>query len=955
MESLIIETVVALSLVLVILALLLVSFLRGQKEMQRLRQEQEQLTRQNRTLENALWQNDVYTWDYNPVKHLSYPDKRLQERFQLPEGLENFPAGYVHGSTLLPEYWRPFLQMYAALDQGAPEAQAEVQALVPGDPLPHWFRFYYTNTLDENGKAVRAVGSVRCIDRFKKEERRDRLFQQKYGVFSWVYYFAAREIVLDETIKNPDGTEQKRWTGIPENVILSGRIHPEDAETYRKLYERLEQQEPEASALVRMRFNPSGEFRWYRIDYQVERQGKALSDRAIGSAVDVTAATVAQHRLASLLQHVQLMEDNALAFAYLNITRQKMMQLHSRLNWLEMPQTDLEQDLDSWRRIFLAKMLNSLEAQQASQFLTRENLERLCRDGQNSLAREYRYLLPGDVIRWLAFNIRLFQDPATGEVMAFCFLKDVDQAKRRQQVLEQLAGETAELICYLNLADKQLVPVLVPGVAAESGKLPQLRQGDYAAVLAEYAAAWVAAEDREQFLNGLNLDRLCLGLNNTRVLNQTYHQINKQGLRQRKNLAVSYLEGDPHIILFASRDITEDYLQGQEYARTLEKAKQEAEVANKAKSEFLARMSHEIRTPLNAILGLSTLGLEDATNKNLVSYFYKIRSSGNYLMGLINDILDMAKIENNRVALHPEVVNVNDFLETIRTIIRPQAVAKRINVSIRAENIRYASAGFDRLRVQQIMLNLLTNAVKFSPAEQNSPVDCVLRDVGGDTIRRVWEISVSDQGLGISEEFKKKIFLPFEQEANQNHMDQAGTGLGLAICKNLAELMDGSISVESTLGKGSTFTVRLKVWMVAASAKAPVVKASRKDIKNARLLVVEDHPLNLEIAKRLLERAGAMVDTAVNGQLAVQMFKKSEPGYYDLILMDVRMPVMDGLKATRVIRTLERSDARRVPIVAMTANAFASDEEDTRAAGMNAHLSKPVDPQLMIKTIAGLL
>lgn len=955
MESLIIETVVALSLVLVILAFLLAAFLHVQKERLQLGQEQEQLKLRNRTLETALWQNEVYTWDYDPVKHLSYPDKRLQERLQLPEWLENFPAGYVHGSTLLPEYWRPFLQMYAALDQGAPEAQAEIQALVPGDPLPHWFRFSYTNTLDETGKATKSVGSLHCVDEQKKEKQRYRLFQQKYGVFSWVYYFTAREIVLDEGIKSPDGTEQKRWTGIPENVILSGLIHPEDAEAYRKVYERLEQQEPEVSALVRMRFNPSGEFRWYQLNYQVERQGKALSDRAVGSAVDVTAATVLQHRMDSLLQHVQLMEDNALAFAYLNITRQKMIQFHSRLNWLEVPQADLEQNLDSWRRIFLAKMLNSLEAQQASQLLTRENLERLCQEGQNSLVREYRYLLPGDVIRWLAFNIRLFRDTDTGEIMAFCFLRDVDQAKRRQQVLEQLAGETSEFICYLNLVDRQLVPVVVLDAVSESGQEPLLRRGDYAAVLTEYASARVAEEDREQFLNGLDLDRLCLGLNNTKVLNQTYHQINKQGLRQRKNLTVRYLEGDSHIILFVSRDITEDYLQGQEYARNLKAAKQEAEVANKAKSEFLARMSHEIRTPLNAILGLSTLGLEDATNKNLVSYFYKIRSSGNYLMGLINDILEMAKIENNRVTLHPEVVNVSDFLETIRTIIRPQAVAKRINVSIRAENIRYASAGFDRLRVQQIMLNLLTNAVKFSPADQNSPVECVLRDVGGDTIRRDWEISVIDQGLGISEEFKKKIFLPFEQEANQNHMDQAGTGLGLAICKNLAELMDGSISVESILGQGSIFTVRLKVWMVAASAKAPVVKAARRDIKNTRLLVVEDHPLNLEIAKRLLERAGAMVDTAVNGQLAVQMFKKSEPGYYDLILMDVRMPVMDGLKATKVIRTLERSDAKRVPIVAMTANAFASDEEDTRAAGMNAHLSKPVDPQLMIKTIAGLL
>lgn len=961
MEGLLMESVLALGLVLVILTFLLAAFLHLQRNFAGLKQEYAGVLAQKRNLETALWQSDIYTWRYDIKARRAYPDKRLQERLQLPEIVEDFPEGMIRGSAILPEYWRSFAKMHQALAEGAPEAECQLQIMKSEEVLSQWFNCRYTTSFDQSGCPEAATGTLRCIDRQKSLENRLKTFWQQHHIISWIYYFDTKKIILDKPLKNQAGVDYLEINKVPDEAIREGRVHPEDAPAYQELYRRLEHKETYVSTVIRLKLNLDKEFRWYRLTYNSELNRKGCPVQAAGEAVDINEMMDAKGQFQTLLDHILLLEPNALAFAYLNVTRQKVLHYNSRSKWLEMPQLGIGNDLDAWRQAFLLKIVDSLDVQQAGQFFTKENLERLCQEGQSCLVREYRYRLAGDKVHWLALHIRLFKGLPSDDLMALCFLNDIDAEKLQVQALHSLAAEAAELVCYLRLSDRELVPVLLPpaGAEDETDRELKLHQGDYDTLLAEYAASEVVPEEQKQFLRDLEVNSLCLALNGAANVTVTYHQPAGAGRAVRqKSLTVSHLEDNPYILLLARRDITETFTMQQKYEQKLAESKLEVQTANSAKREFLSRMSHEIRSPLNAILGLSTLGLEDALDKNLAGYFNKIRSSGNYLMGLINDILDMAKIENNRVALHPEVVNIKDFLENIQTIIRPQAVAKRVEVAIRAENIQYAAAGFDRLRVQQIIMNLLTNAVKFSPADQSSLVECVVKDIGGDAVRRDWQVVVKDRGVGISEEFKDRIFQPFEQDETNEPLNHAGTGLGLAICKNLSELMEGGITVDSTLGRGSTFTVTLKVWTVASATKAPsggTVKAVRHDIKEARILVVEDHPLNLEIAKRLLERAGATVETAVNGQEAVQLFRKSAPGYFNLILMDVRMPVMDGLKATRVIRHLDRGDAKTIPIVAMTANAFASDEDDTRAAGMNAHLSKPVEPKVMIRTIASLL
>ncbi|MEG2191904.1 MAG: transporter substrate-binding domain-containing protein [Oscillospiraceae bacterium] len=387
------------------------------------------------------------------------------------------------------------------------------------------------------------------------------------------------------------------------------------------------------------------------------------------------------------------------------------------------------------------------------------------------------------------------------------------------------------------------------------------------------------------------------------------------------------------------------------YSRKTREQNVKLKEANGAKTDFMSRMSHDIRTPMNAVIGMANLGVEEAKDESSKEYFEKISSSGEYLLGLINDILDMSKAEAGHIQLNEEVEDMAAFLNDISHMLSPLLQAKNITL---ATDFSQAAAPYvycDKLRVRQIYTNLLSNAVKFSP--EGSTVEWTLSEVKVQGDRVYFKQQVRDYGIGISEEFISKIFQPFEQEHSSLNGAREGSGLGLAICKNLVEQMGGTISVESEQGKGSCFTVKMSHRI---SQNPPLNKevssVEQENFQGKTALLCEDHPLNTEIAKKLLEKRGIKVSCATNGKEAVEMFTTSPIGYYDVVLMDIRMPIMDGYQATRLIRSLEREDGKTVPIIAMTANAYETDRQLSAQAGMNMHLSKPIDAKVLYEAIA---
>lgn len=423
---------------------------------------------------------------------------------------------------------------------------------------------------------------------------------------------------------------------------------------------------------------------------------------------------------------------------------------------------------------------------------------------------------------------------------------------------------------------------------------------------------------------------------------------------RRKIVLLSQNTDNHHVVAnIIIKDISKEQNRELEYQQQLIESNKKAQSANQAKTDFFSQMSHDMRTPMNAILGFAELGEQEAVRQQSKEYFTHIKESGGYLLGLINDTLDMSKIEQNKIELHPKPHDFKEFETAIENMLVPKATQKGVKFVIRNNNPCGVCVEFDKMRLQQVFVNLIGNAIKFTPSGGTVELKIISGKVTSDK-RLPHTFIVRDNGIGMSEEFvKNNLFKPFEQEHSDIIQNETGTGLGVCIAKNIIELMGGSIECKSILGKGTTFTIHLypKISTATIDINKNGPKVDEAVLMGKQVLLCEDHPMNIQIAVRLLKKKGIEATVAHNGQEGVSLFKESKIGFYNAILMDVRMPVMDGLEATEKIRALERADAKVIPIIALSANAFDEDVQKSKAAGMNSHLTKPIEPSLLYETL----
>lgn len=392
--------------------------------------------------------------------------------------------------------------------------------------------------------------------------------------------------------------------------------------------------------------------------------------------------------------------------------------------------------------------------------------------------------------------------------------------------------------------------------------------------------------------------------------------------------------------------------------KALRDAYDNARRADNAKTDFLSRMSHDIRTPMNAIIGMTFIANSNIDNKDKVAdCLEKITVSGNYLLSLINDVLDMSKIESGKFRLTEDDLNLCTLIDELSEMVAESAKQKKHKLEVRTHDIIHENIVGDRLRIQQVFVNIVSNSIKYTNDGGHITVDITEKPVGNHGVG-CYEFVFRDNGIGMTKEFMKKLFEPFERAEDERVDGQQGTGLGMAITYNLVKMMNGSIRVESEPGKGSCFTVTLYLKLSENAETQPeaAVEKSADELRSTsfegrRVLLVDDNELNCEIATELLKMMKLDVECAVNGKEAVDKFAASEGGYYDLIFMDIQMPVMNGYDAVREIRKLDRPDAEKIPVIAMTANAFAEDVKEALNAGMNEHIAKPLDINKLIATL----
>ncbi len=405
--------------------------------------------------------------------------------------------------------------------------------------------------------------------------------------------------------------------------------------------------------------------------------------------------------------------------------------------------------------------------------------------------------------------------------------------------------------------------------------------------------------------------------------------------------------------------ITKDVTDQMERQNLLKSALQQAQTANIARNSFLSNMSHDIRTPLNAIIGYTELTKNNKSNPDKIEYYMdKIRMSSEQLLSIVNASLEITRMESGKAKLIESVCLLGDLLSEVEKKVRPLAHFKSIEFAVDKSGIRHSAVMADYMRIQEILYQLLDNAIKYTNPGGRITLSVIETDIRLKNYGR-YQFIVEDNGRGISEEFQKDLFEPFMRENNTTKSRVLGTGLGLAIAKNLVDMMEGNIEVESKAGCGSKFTVSLLLKIseehLADKQSSPTHILGDDDLKGKRILLVEDNEINCEIAQELLESQGYIVETANDGSVALEKIKNSEPGYYCLVLMDIQMPVMDGYAATKAIRQLENRELAQIPIIALSANAFIEDYKKSFESGMNGHFPKPINVEALQQMIKNVL
>lgn len=583
--------------------------------------------------------------------------------------------------------------------------------------------------------------------------------------------------------------------------------------------------------------------------------------------------------------------------------------------------------------------------------------------GQAEIKKETDSYFDDGSIRESCITARFFMNPSTGHLECMIYGMDISEEKKEQLKYERYLNEQFQIFTalgrdYLNIfminADQGMAKILKLDGYVTTGLEKDLdRLYPYEATCQQYISERVHPDDQAMMREALKLETVVKELSEKDEYVSAYKTL-VNGEQHYYQFKYMRLENSSYIVA-GFQNIDALIMKEREVQEKLKAALKAEEKSNRAKSMFLNSMSHDIRTPLNAIIGYTTLAAEHLEDTVVMKkYLSRITTAGNHLLSLVNDILDMNHIESGNIELESLPVYLPDLIEKLEMIFQLSVTEKKLHLTIDAENVIHTEVLTDRLHLNQVLLNVLSNSVKYT-------------EEGGHILFQMEELqdapegyghyifTIKDDGIGMSAEFVDHIFETFSREQTVTVSGIQGSGLGMSIAKNIVDLLGGDIQVKSEKGKGTEAVISLQLKVCDSPVETGCPNKETMNFVGKKLLLVEDNELNREIAVEILQKAGFVIDTAEDGTIAVEKILRAKPKQYDLILMDIQMPLLDGYEATKQIRKFATPEFANIPIIAMTANAFEEDRDKAFKAGMNGYIAKPIDITSMMETLKKFL
>ena len=711
-----------------------------------------------------------------------------------------------------------------------------------------------------------------------------------------------------------------------------------------------------ANFLYRTRYKETDKYIW------LNALGKAVEepDGSTVAYVVYRDATEQKQREAEFnrkIKEVSSLNPNTIAFFHLNLTQNTIIECSMHIH--DVYGITKAKTADELIEACLHGMHTKGDQERMREIGTLQAMLEAYKQGKTSFTGSYRILETGSgLVLWLTTYYTLAKNPVTGDVEALIATVNTNDAIRGQEIVTRITDEDYDYIATVDLGQKIISYCDAKNEYKSIAPVPGMPYDESVKII---TAGLLQDSTQEQSSVVLSLKNILTQLAKKENFVYAFSIKDTQGAVHRKQVKYTWMDYYHDALIMARTDVTAAFLQEQKQMAKLEQALRLAESANNAKTDFMSRISHDIRTPLSIISNMTEFAFEDMEDKaKLCNDLMKIATSNKFLLSLINDVLDISKIDSGKIELRPEPYLFEEYILNIRNILEPLCAQKGLKYIIE-DCHKTAGVLVDGIRLNQVTINLISNAVKYTPA--GGSITFFVADVPrGDGTTAIC-IKVRDTGMGMSQEFQKVMFEPFTQEYSESrrHIAQSGSGLGLSIVQRLVGLMGGTITVQSTPGKGTTMEINLTLPQTEQEGKTPVLADGKKTAATARkqlqgrVLLVEDNLINTEIAVRVLRKFGLAVDKAANGQEGWQKFAAAKPGTYKAILMDIQMPVMSGYDATAKIRALEWQEAKDIPIIAMTADAFAEALERAKAVGMNDYVTKPLQLQVLYNVLAKYL